>query len=125
MVWFSNRSVHLEPGRFIAFAPTYIPKGFALVRKNRRKLIQLRYEGPDGTYITYRQVHLGETELRVNTENVAMEAVDFHGYEAYYYCNLGSHSLLWNVGNYSFMVSSNIDKETTLKKVESTKMEAS
>lgn len=111
-----------DPSKFIAYSPTYIPDSFRLVNEIWRGRVQLRYEGANNTYITYRQVKLGETELRINTEGVDMQAVEFNGYNAYYYSNLGSHSLFWDDGIYSYVVSSNIDKNTVIEIAESIKI---
>ena len=112
-----------ELDHFLVYRPTYIPEGFKLIDETINNRVQLRYIGENATYLNFNQMRLDHSKLRTNTEGVAeIKSIDFHGYEAYYYENLGNYSLIWNDGNYSFAVTSNTDRETVFQVAESVQL---
>ena len=53
--------------------------------------------------------------IRANTEGAVITHIDLHGYDAiYFYNNVGYHNLIWENGQYTMVISSNLTKEVTV-----------
>jgi hypothetical protein len=98
--------------------PSFIPEGFELVSEKTAGPVLLVYEkGSD--YISCSQQRLEDVSLHVNTEGAELEELEFKGLPAKYYSNRGVQNLLWYDGEYLYMVSSTLDRDTVFRVAES------
>jgi hypothetical protein len=105
-------------GEFIVCRPSFIPEGFELVSEKTAGPVLLVYEkGSD--YISCSQQRLEDVSLHVNTEGAELEELEFKGLPAKYYSNRGVQNLLWYDGEYLYMVSSTLDRDTVFRVAES------
>jgi hypothetical protein len=113
-----SRSSSDSAGEFIVRRPSFIPEGFELVSEKTAGPVLLVYEkGSD--YISYRQQRVEDVSMDINTEGAELEELEFKGLPAKYYSNQGVQNLLWYDGEYLYMVSSTLDRDTVFRVAES------
>ena len=100
------------------YRPTYEVEGFELVTEIADHPVLLVYVKGTDT-IVYNQYLLQYVSRHINTEGIEPEDLEFRGFPAKYYSNIGNQTLMWYDENYLFTVSSTLDKEIVFKIAES------
>ena len=104
--------------KFVVYRPTYEVEGFELVTEIADHPVLLVYVKGTDT-IVYNQYLLQYVSRHINTEGIEPEDLEFRGFPAKYYSNIGNQTLMWYDENYLFTVSSTLDKEIVFKIAES------
>lgn len=117
----SESEAHAE-APFVLYAPTYIPAGFTQTENfigEGTKSLFIVYRNNKQDKIIFNQGGLEGLSVALNTEGVELVETEINGTKAYYYSNIGMQSVFWYDDNYSYLVSSNLDKNTVIKIAES------
>ncbi len=103
--------------------PTYIPNGcMEEATFDDAMGYQVIYSNGSET-IMYMQAINKEGVLQVNTENVEYEEFNINGYDAIYYSNKGTNTIVISGEKYIFTFESTIEKDELIKMAESIEIE--
>ncbi len=77
----------------------------------------LKYKNKDTkSIIRLEQYTNSSLNLAINTEDAEITHIDMNGYDTIYYCdNHNYHVLIWDNGEYTIIISSNLSKEETFE----------
>jgi RNA polymerase sigma factor (sigma-70 family) len=78
------------------YDPGYIPAGFTAEKTEQRSLLkESRYSNPQGQTIRFTQYFNGNTDLRIDTENAAVQHMSIHKSDALVAEKQGIVSIVW------------------------------
>lgn len=117
-VLFSSNDYTLSHGQFEIHIPD-VPDDLELKSENTINKVHLYFRAPDGRDLVYQQLWLDETTFGINTENAEFEECTINGYDGWCYYNLGYHTVIWQDGVYSYLVSTNGGKTLAFEVAES------
>ena len=91
------------------YIPEQIPKGYSLLEENNgNTFYELVYS--DGINdIIFHQYTLTSTYIGLDTENVDMTQINIQGHDGWTYTNKNTTVILWNDGEYAFMLTGKED----------------
>jgi len=105
------------------YAPDYIPDGYAFCEEitdmNGRAIY---YTNADGIEIEFQQFIIA-ANITINTEGITTEDIFIHADKGIFYTNRGKSVILWNDGQYAYLVGGPIDKISLQRMAESVKAE--
>lgn len=109
---------------FKKIEPKYIPTGYSLDSKFEDvAILNMIFVNSDNTTIMYMQAINKEGVLQANTENVEYEEFNINGYDAIYYSNKGTNTIVISGEKYIFTFESTIEKDELTKMAESIEIE--
>lgn len=110
---------------FVEYELTYVPDGYTLTEESvvpELKEKTLYFDNISGNCISFNQFPIEKTDFMLNTEGTTLESFSLDETEFHYCSNLGMQMLFWDNGEYVFLISSELDKETVIKLAQSTKI---
>lgn len=121
VVWQIAESVRYVSGSFGGmpldggYLPAYVPKGYSTsFFSDSLDTVHITNKDADG-HIIYFLRYTGNAGANVDTENATITPITINGYEGIFIEKDGIYSIVWDIGEYSFYVCSNISKEETLR----------
>jgi len=102
----------------IIFTPTWLPEGYTLNEtksKNSDSQICSIFVSPQNDMICFQQYTLASAGLIVNTEGVVVEEVMVGEYLGICYTNLGKQTIIWDNGQYGFLLEGSVDRDVLLE----------
>lgn len=116
-----------SPERFIEYELGDVPDGFMAEKSeiNLRAGMKLEEYRNGEEYILFRQAGALDQLLYIDAGNMENEIVSENGVDYHIYSNKSANNVLWNKGQYYFLITGNIDKETLLELAISMKIKLS
>jgi hypothetical protein len=98
------------PDNFIYREPTFIPNGFEEnIRKEKENQLIIEYCSVNNKTFRYYQDTL-TTKYQIDTENMTTETVSINGHEAYLSFDEENSIIVWNDGQYSYIINGDLCK---------------
>lgn len=107
---------------FVPIEPSYIPDGYVLEHKEQTfSNLLCIYSDGNGNKIHYRQRAYLNITMNIDTETTHHENILINNNEAVYYEKYNTSNIIFNNGEYIFVISSQLTKEEIIKIAESIK----
>lgn len=113
-----------EEKPFVEYELTDLPEGYVLTDVAIDVDIKMKYSNYENgkNTISFDQYAIETADFAINTEGVTLEEIVVDNQMLYYYSNLGLQNVFWDNGEYVFLITGEIDKESLLDLVKHTKM---
>ena len=117
----SQSGNQIPPPDWNGYVPNYIPEGFSITEIEKRQVLSvIYYENNEGKIIRFTQYSSSNTDLRIDTENAAVQQIFIRDIEALLVEKQERVSIIWE-DEYLFYITGEADKSELIKIAESLK----